>query len=136
MSEITMPMVDDNGRLVFPPIYQDATETFIHNFTQSYNQIIGDTGEQIKILITGANNENDILEDEKLILDPNYSHSLIKKIDNDSSYTPILYPNKNTYTYGNFTLYYLLKDDVNEEGTIIHNSDNEFTFGIKVDEEG
>lgn len=117
--------VDKNGKVVLPPIVQDATETFLHNFAYAMDSQLGDGERPKRILLIGTSKERTI--DTPYSLDPYYSHELIKQLDVDPDFTPDSLPIRKEYTYGDVTVYYLTEEDLDESKGVVLSNDVQST---------
>ena len=117
--------VDENGKVVLPPIVQDATETFLHNFAYAMDSQLGDGERPKRILLIGTSKERTI--DTPYSLDPHYSHELIKQLDLDPNATPDSLPIRMEYTYGDVTVYYLTEEDLDESKGVVLSNDVQST---------
>jgi hypothetical protein len=117
--------MDENGNVVIPPIVQDATDTFLHNFAYAMNAQIGENECPKKYLLIGTAKNRVI--DTPHSVDPYYSHELIKKVVLDPDFVPDGLPVKKEFTYGNVTVYYLAEADLDESSGIVLSNDVQYT---------
>lgn len=117
--------VDENGKVILPPIVQDATDTFLHNFAYAMNAQIGEDERPKKLLLIGTSKNRSI--DTPHSIDPYYSHELIKQVLLDVDFVPDGLPVRKEYTYGDVTVYYLMEADLEEDKGIVLSNDVQST---------
>lgn len=138
-SENNMPYKDEEtGKLVFPLMLQDCTETFLHNIAYATNEMIKDKDVEKpkKILIIGTKDETELAYSLLGRKDPNYSHELIRMIDTDPNFVLDEGLTLTTYTYGDVTVYYLQEAEANESDGVVVSSNliqNSFVLGRNSD---
>lgn len=110
------PTIDENGKLIIPPIKQDHTSAYLHNVTQALNELNENklVNQPWKVLAIGSKSEEEKNLD-RIELDNHYSHQLIKDIDHTNTYAPEFAPNRTTSQYGSTSFYYLTENDLDSD---------------------
>lgn len=117
--------VDEDGKVIIPPIVQDATDTFLHNFAYAMNSQLGEKERPKSILLIGTSKNREI--DTPHSIDPYYSHEMIKQVLLDPNFVPDGLPIRKTCSYGDVTVYYLMEADLDESKGIILSNDVQST---------
>lgn len=117
--------VDEDGKVIIPPIVQDATDTFLHNFAYAMNSQLGEKERPKSILLIGTSKNREI--DTPHSIDPYYSHEMIKQVLLDPNFVPDGLPIRKTCSYGDVTVYYLMEADLDESKGIVLSNDVQST---------
>lgn len=117
--------VDESGKVIIPPIVQDATDTFLHNFAYAMNAQLGEKDRPKHILLIGTSKNREI--NTPHAVDPYYSHEMIKQVLLDPDFVPDGLPIRKTCSYGDVTVYYLMEADLDESKGIVLSNDVQST---------
>ena len=112
-----LPEIGSDGSIKFPTMLLDNVETYLHNLAFTTNELIKDKPEEHpkKLLVIGTAQEKDFNCELLGRDDMNYSHKLIKEIEDNPSFLDENHLTLTKYQYQNVIIYYLQEEGASEE---------------------